>query len=77
MTPEREAELFATLGTIMALLQSQAADIAEMKMRLTRLEEEVVIIRTRLDGMDKRFDDQSRIMAALIPQRIAAVPPAA
>lgn len=77
MTPEREAELFATLGTIVSLLQSQAADIADIKRRLTRLEEETVVIRTRLDGMDKRFDDQSRIMAALIPQRIAAVPPAA
>ena len=28
----------------------------------------------RMDGLDKRMDDQSRMLAALIPTRLAAVP---
>jgi hypothetical protein len=30
-------------------------------------------VRTRLDGIDKRLDDQNAILAALIPAKIAAV----
>ncbi len=36
-----------------------------------------VEMRARLEGIDRRLDDQSRTMSALIPARIAAVPPAA
>jgi chromosome segregation ATPase len=38
---------------------------------------QLAVIDTRLDGFEKRLDDQGRILAALIPTRIAAIPPAA
>ncbi|MCW2245995.1 hypothetical protein M2352_001586 [Azospirillum fermentarium] len=59
MTPEKEAELFATLNQIAASLQT------------------LPVILARLDGLEKRLDDQARMIAALIPTRIAAVPPPA
>jgi hypothetical protein len=31
-------------------------------------------VRARLDGIDRRLDDQGRVLAALIPTRLAAVP---
>jgi Skp family chaperone for outer membrane proteins len=41
-------------------------EFAGVKERLARIE-------ARLDAQDKRLDDQSRLMTALIPQKIAAV----
>lgn len=63
MTPEKETELFATLSQIVGMLQQQNERIAR--------------IEGRLDGIDGRLNDQGRILAALVPSRIAAVPPPA
>jgi hypothetical protein len=34
------------------------------------------LLHSRLNGFEKRLDDQGRILAALIPTRLAAVPAA-
>ncbi|SMF80687.1 hypothetical protein SAMN02982917_5094 [Azospirillum oryzae] len=45
--------------------------------RFERLEQQVDRMAPRLDGAEQRLYEQSRILAALIPTRVAAVPPAA
>lgn len=55
---------------LLSRMEEMSADISSLKTGQS-------IIVARLDGIDKRLDDQGRILAALIPTRIAAVPPAA
>lgn len=50
----------------------QAAMFALNK-RFDGVDTEFRIIQTRFDGIDKRLDEQGRYIAALIPQKIAAV----
>ncbi|HYH38453.1 MAG TPA: hypothetical protein VD860_09560 [Azospirillum sp.] len=53
-------------------------DIAEKTARdVVDIRAELKVMNTRLDGFEKRLDDQGRILAALVPTRIAAVPPPA
>ena len=52
-------------------------DTLATKKDVAAIEAQLQIVNTRLDGFEKRLDDQGRILAALIPTRIAAVPPAA
>lgn len=67
-------ELKAMLIRLMDSFEKEAAKNAAFRVE-TRTE--LLVVNARLDEMGKRFDDQLRIMAALIPNRIAAVPPAA
>ncbi len=53
------------------------ADVETLKFDMTMVKSELKVMNTRLDGFEKRLDDQGRILAALVPTRIAAVPPAA
>lgn len=61
--------LQTTVGGLQGTVGGLQADMHDIKVTQT-------VILTRLDGMDKRFEDQSRVLAALIPNRIAAVPAA-
>lgn len=45
--------------------------------RFERLEQRLDRVTQRGNGGDRRLDEQPRILAALIPTRVAAVPPAA
>jgi hypothetical protein len=45
-------------------------EIADLRQRVDHKFE---IVETRLDGIDKRLDDQNAILAALIPAKIATV----
>jgi len=60
-------ELKDVLGKLVAKIDVEIAEGREFRAE----------VRARLDGIDKRLDDQGRMIAALIPTRIAAVPPAA
>lgn len=60
-------ELKDVLSKLVAKIDGEIAEIREFR----------VEVRARLDGIDRRLDDQGRMIAALIPTRIAAVPPAA
>lgn len=55
------------LSKLVAKIDDEIAETREFR----------VEVRARLDGIDRRLDDQGRMTAALIPTRIAAVPPAA
>lgn len=48
-----------------------------MERRFDRMQESMMVQGERISRMEGRLDEQSRILAALIPTRIAAVPPAA
>lgn len=53
------------------------AEMADVKAEQTSIKHELQLMNGRFDGFEKRLDDQGRILAALIPTRIAAVPPPA
>ncbi|WP_029007182.1 hypothetical protein [Azospirillum halopraeferens] len=60
-------ELKAMPGRLVSAFEAERSENARFRAE----------VRARLDGPDKRLDDQGRILAALIPSRIAAVPPPA
>lgn len=41
--------------------------------KLDAIGSDIRVINARLDGIDKRLDDQNQIIAALIPVKVAAV----
>jgi len=51
--------------------------VAALKKDVSDIKAELRTANVRLDGFEKRLDDQGRFLAALIPTRIAAVPPPA
>lgn len=67
-------ELKDVLGKLVAKIDAEAAESARFR---EEVRSELRVIGARIDGIDKRLDDQGRMIAALIPTRIAAVPPAA
>lgn len=79
--------LLTLIGKIDGLIGDVAqlrADMADVKKRVGMLESDVGTIKTTLIRMETadavnaaRLDEQRSVLAALIPTRIAAVPPAA
>lgn len=68
--------LQATVEDLQGTVGGLQTDVQDIKTTQQDIKTTQKIILTRLDGMDKRFEDQSRVLAALIPNRIAAVPAA-
>lgn len=62
------------LSAIEAEQHRQAGEITEIKSTLSLVHQLLSRIDGRMDEQARRLDDQSRVMAALIPQRLAAVP---
>lgn len=60
-----------------AAVAGSAQDIAKIKATLARLEPLVVQLVRDVARIDGRVEVQSRTLQALVPTRIAAVPPAA
>lgn len=60
MTPETEAALVTQINLLVTLVQ--------------RMDENIKAQGERIARMEGRLDEQSRILAALIPARIAAIP---
>ena len=58
-------------------MAGSAQDIAEIKATLARLEPLIVQLVRDVARIDGRVEEQSRTLQALVPTRIAAVPPAA
>ena len=57
-----------------AEIMKAIAELSErMERRFASAEAKVDVLAARLDGIDKRLDDQNAILAALIPAKIAAV----
>jgi len=52
-------------------------DVAVLSRDVADIKGELKTMNVRLDGFEKRLDDQGRILAALVPTRLAAVPPSA
>lgn len=79
--------LLTLIGKIDGLIGDVAelkTDMADVKQRVGSLESDVGAIKTTLFRMETadavnaaRLDEQRSVLAALIPTRIAAVPPAA
>lgn len=67
-------ELKDVLSKLLAKIDGESAENARFR---EEIRAELRVIDARLDGIDKRLDDQGRMIAALIPTRIAAEPPAA
>ena len=62
------------LASIDAEQHRQAGEITEIKGTLALVHQLLARIDGRMDEQARRLDDQSRVMSALIPQRLAAVP---
>lgn len=60
MTPETEATLVTQINLLVTLVQ--------------RMDENIKAQGERIARMEGRLDEQSRILAALIPTRVAAIP---
>lgn len=58
-------------------MAGSAQDIAEIKATLARLEPLIAQLVRDVARIDGRVEEQSRTLQALVPTRIAAVPPAA
>jgi len=77
-------DLKPLLMKLMSVVEGMARDLSDVKTEQTLIRNEQTLIRgelkvmnARLDGFEKRLDDQGRILAALVPTRIAALPPPA
>ena len=77
-------DLKPLLNRLLDIVQGTARDVSSLKEDVAALKKDVSDIKAelrtanvRLDGFEKRLDDQGRFLAALIPTRIAAVPPPA
>lgn len=77
-------DLKPLLKSLLSTVEGMARDMVEIKADMAGVKADIVSIKgelrtmnVRLDGFEKRLDDQGRILAALVPTRIAAVPPAA
>ena len=65
-----DSDVLAKLDVLIAMVREVQADQRQMKDAMAHQGE-------RIARMEGRLDEQSRILAALIPARLAAVPPAA
>ena len=70
-------DLKPLLKSLLSTVEGMARDMVDMKTEIVSIKGELRTMNVRLDGFEKRLDDQGRILAALVPTRIAAVPPAA
>ena len=71
-------ELKAILTKLADRIESEATENgkfrAEVRNYMVETDKRLVRIEEHLTGIDKRQDDQSRMLAAMIPTRLAAVP---
>lgn len=71
-------DLKLILATLVAKIDADSAENAAFRAENAAFRAEGAIfraeIRARLDGIDRRLDDQARIIAALVSTRIAAIP---
>jgi hypothetical protein len=77
-------DLKPLLTRLLGIVEGTARDVAGLTRDVAVLTRDVADIKgelktmnVRLDGFEKRLDDQGRILAALVPTRLAAVPPSA
>lgn len=70
-------DLTPLLTRLLSVVEGTAVDVSRMQANITHIKGELKVMNARLDGFEKRLDDQGRILAALVPTRIAAVPPPA
>lgn len=70
MTPERESELFSSLAHIARLLEK----VVETQTGHTG---QLAELRGDIKAVNARLDEQRQTINALIPTRLAAVPPSA
>jgi hypothetical protein len=81
-------ELKAVLAKLVDKVESEAAENARFRAENARFQAEIrtefhefrvevrnkfEVVNTHLTGIDKRLDEQSRYIAALIPTKVAAV----
>ncbi len=81
-------ELKAILAKLIDKVESEAAENAKFRAETAKFQAEIKaefhefrvevrnkfeVVNTHLTGIDKRLDEQSRYIAALIPTKIAAV----
>ncbi|HYD70009.1 hypothetical protein [Azospirillum sp.] len=74
-------DLKGLLIRLLDRIEAVAADVSQIKADVSQLKADVTHIKfhhgERLSAIDARLDEQRQTINALIPTRIAAVPPAA
>lgn len=65
-------ELKALLGKLVEGFDAERAESAKFR---DEVRAEFRLVHSRLDGFEKRLDDQGRVLAALIPTQLATMPP--
>ena len=74
-------DLKGLLLRLLDRIEAVAADVSQLKADNVQLKDDVTHIKfrhgERLSAIDARLDEQRQTINALIPTRIAAVPPAA
>lgn len=61
-------DLKPLLKSLLSTVEGIARDMVEMKTEIVSIKGELRTMDVRLDGFEKRLDDQGRILAALVPR---------